>query len=84
MLRNCLYNIVVENKVFNNEVAMIQNRSVEHITQLINETNPQGVQKADITQAQLRAVVEALAWDGELHEYFENLVAVRARGHQLG
>jgi hypothetical protein len=76
----------VENKVFNAEVEMaVQQIRVEHMAQLINENNPQGDdEKVEITEAQVRSIVEALAWSGELQEFFDNLVRVRGSGYTLG
>jgi hypothetical protein len=76
----------VENKVINAEVEMaVQQIRVEHVVQLINETNPQGMRnKIGILQIELRSIIEALAFDADLRKFFDNLVDVRAEGQPLG
>jgi hypothetical protein len=76
----------VENKVINVEVEMaVQQIRVEHVVQLINETNPQGMRnKIGILQIELRSIIEALAFDADLRKFFDNLVDVRAEGQPLG
>jgi hypothetical protein len=63
----------------------VQNIRVEHVAQLINETNPQGMpNKVGILQAELRSIIEVLAFDEDIRKHFNNLVDVRAEGQQLG
>jgi hypothetical protein len=62
----------------------VQNIRVEHVAQLINETNPQGMpNKVGILQAELRSIIEVLAFDEDIRKHFNNLVDVRAEGQQL-